>query len=56
LNPEVRAAVAAPDVHEKLVAMGNDVLGKSLEELAKTVAKEIAKWRKPVADRDIKCG
>ena len=43
-------------MREKLIAMGNDVLEKSLEELAKTVANEMAKWHKPVADRDIKCG
>lgn len=54
LNREVRAAVAAPDVREKLVAMGNDVLGSSPEELAETVVAEVAKWRKLVADRDIK--
>jgi tripartite-type tricarboxylate transporter receptor subunit TctC len=54
LNREVRAAVAAPDVREKLIAMGNEVLGSSPEELAETVANEVTKWRKLVADRDIK--
>jgi tripartite-type tricarboxylate transporter receptor subunit TctC len=46
--------VAAPDVREKLIAMGNEVLGSSPEELAETVANEVTKWRKLVADRDIK--
>lgn len=54
LNKEIRAALAAPDVREKLVTMGNDVVGSSPEELGATVAAEVDKWKRLVAARDIR--
>ena len=54
LNREVRAALAVPEVRDKLVGLGNEVVGSSPEELGETVAAEVAKWRKLVAAKDIK--
>ena len=49
-----RAALAVPEVREKLVGLGNEVVGSSPEELGETVSAEVAKWRKLVAAKDIK--
>lgn len=44
LNREVRAALAAPDVQERLVGAGTDPVGSTPQELQRFVDAEVAKW------------
>lgn len=44
LNREVKAAIAQPDVRERLVSAATDPIGSSAEELRKFTADEVAKW------------
>ena len=44
LNREVKAAIAQPDVRERLVSAATDPVGSSAEELRRFTAEEVAKW------------
>jgi tripartite-type tricarboxylate transporter receptor subunit TctC len=48
LNKEIRAAMAAPDVAERFIALGLEPVTSSPEEFSAFVKSEIAKWRKVV--------
>jgi tripartite-type tricarboxylate transporter receptor subunit TctC len=54
LNREINEALALPEIREKLAALGTEVVGGTPEALADTVAKELAKWRDVVRDRNLK--
>ena len=44
LNAEIRKAIAAPDVREKLVAQGFTVVGSTPEELGKSTKEQLARY------------
>jgi len=54
LNAELRAAIAAPDVSERLVALGLDPGTSSPEEFTAFVRDEIGKWAKVVKAAGLK--
>jgi tripartite-type tricarboxylate transporter receptor subunit TctC len=54
LHREAVKALAMPDVREKLVAMGNEVVGSTPEAFGQQIAAEVAKWQKLVRERDLK--
>jgi hypothetical protein len=41
-------------VREKLVAMGNEIVGNTPEQFGEQIATEVAKWLKLARDRDLK--
>jgi len=47
-------ALRAPELHDKLVDLGLDVIGNSPEEFAATVAADVPKWAKVIKDAGIK--
>ena len=54
LNREIVKVLQAPDVKEKLAAMGADVIGNSPEEFALVIRAEIPKWQKVVRESGAK--
>ena len=44
LNREVRAAIAAPDVRERLTGAATDPVGSSPDQLRSFTSDEVAKW------------
>jgi tripartite-type tricarboxylate transporter receptor subunit TctC len=50
LNAEVRSLVAAPDVRERLAALGAEPSAKAPDQFARYVQEEIWKWAKVVKD------
>jgi tripartite-type tricarboxylate transporter receptor subunit TctC len=50
INADVGAALAAPDVKDRLASSGADPAPSTPEELGKLVREEIAKWAKVVAE------
>lgn len=48
LNTEIRAAIAAPDVAERFIALGLEPATSSPEEFSEFVKTEIDKWAKVV--------
>ena len=54
LHGEVVRVLAAPDVRERLINDGAEVIGNSPEEFAAYMASETTKWAKVARDADIK--
>jgi tripartite-type tricarboxylate transporter receptor subunit TctC len=54
VNADIAAALAAPDVKERLASSGADPAPTSPEELGKLVRDEVAKWARVVADSGAK--
>ena len=54
LNEEVNRALLAPEIRERLAAVGAEPGGGSPELLAQTVAAEVAKWTRLVRDRNLR--
>jgi tripartite-type tricarboxylate transporter receptor subunit TctC len=54
LNREINKALAQPDIRDRLVALGNEVVGGPPSVLAATMAREAPLWKKVVDDRNIK--
>jgi tripartite-type tricarboxylate transporter receptor subunit TctC len=55
-NKEANRILQQPDVKEKMTQTGLDVLGGSPADLRKTMASDIAKWKKVVTTAGIKMG
>lgn len=54
LNKALNAAVADPEVKEKLLAQGSEAVGGTPAQLARTVSTELLKWAKLAKDVNIK--
>jgi len=54
LNLEIGSAVTAPEVRERLAALGAEPSVKAPEEFSRYVRQEIAKWAKVVKDSGAK--
>ncbi len=54
LNQAMNAAIADPEVKEKLLAQGSEAVGGSPEVLTRTVKTELAKWAKLTKEANIK--
>jgi tripartite-type tricarboxylate transporter receptor subunit TctC len=54
LHRELVRAQKQPDLHERLLNRGYEVVGGSPEELADEVVREIAKWQRVVRERNLK--
>jgi tripartite-type tricarboxylate transporter receptor subunit TctC len=54
LNKAMNAAIADPDVKEKLLAQGSEGVGGAPELLTRTVKAELGKWAKLAKDANIK--
>lgn len=48
LNRELRAVLEAPEVKDKLQAMGNEVRSGSPEDMRGMVASEISRWKRVI--------
>jgi tripartite-type tricarboxylate transporter receptor subunit TctC len=48
LNNEIRAAISAPDVSERLIAIGLEPVMSDANEFSEFVKTEITKWSKVV--------
>ena len=55
-NKEANRILQQPDVKEKMTATGLDVIGGSPDDLRKTIAADIAKWKKVVKTANIQIG
>ncbi len=55
-NKEANRILQQPDVKEKMTVTGLDVVGGTPAELRKTIASDIANWKKVVKTADIKLG
>ena len=53
LHGEVVKALALPDVRNRLIGLGNEVIGSTPEAFAKAVADEVAKWQKLVREKSM---
>ncbi len=51
LNREANAALAMPEVRERLAALGTEVVGGTPQDLAATIAAEVDKWARLVRER-----
>ena len=54
MNREVNRAIALPEVRERLAGLGAEVVGGSPEALAAAIDSEVGRWRRLVADRQLK--
>lgn len=54
LNREIAAIIAAPDFHQRMAAIGVDVVGTTAPAYGKTISDDYAKWGKVVAAAGIK--
>ena len=54
VNREVKAVLALPDVKERLVAVGADIVASSPQEFRTFIAAEAARWAKVIRDAGIK--
>jgi tripartite-type tricarboxylate transporter receptor subunit TctC len=54
LNSEINKALALPEVRDRLVGLGNEIVGGAPSVLAETMARETPLWGKVVRDRNIK--
>jgi tripartite-type tricarboxylate transporter receptor subunit TctC len=54
LNSEISQAIALPDMHERFVAQGIDLLSSTPEQFGALIKSEVVKWRKVVRDAGAK--
>ena len=54
LNREIAGIIATPGFHQRMAAIGVDVLGTTLAAYAKIISDDYAKWGKVVAAAGIK--
>jgi tripartite-type tricarboxylate transporter receptor subunit TctC len=54
LHAEIVRALNAPDVKDKLLAMGSDPIGSTPEEFATYIREEFARWSKVIKDNNIR--
>src|SRR5262249_16477977 len=54
LNREIAAIIATPGFHQRMAAIGVDVVGTTPAQYAKTISDDYAKWGKVVAAAGIK--
>ena len=54
LNTEIVAAVAQPDVKERLASQGVDARSSTPEEFARLIASDLQRWGKVVARAGVK--
>ncbi len=54
LHRELVRVLAQADVREKLIAMGNEIVGNSPEQFALQIEDEVARWQKLARDRGLK--
>ncbi len=54
VNGDIAAALATPDMKERLAASGADPAPTTPEDLGRLVREEVAKWSKVVADSGAK--
>jgi tripartite-type tricarboxylate transporter receptor subunit TctC len=54
LNREIAGIIAAPDFHQRMAAIGVDVVGTTAAAYAKIISDDYAKWGKVVAAAGIK--
>ena len=54
LNAEVNSILQAPDVRDRLTALGTEPTGGTPEQFAETIKADIARWAKVVADAGIR--
>ncbi|HYD56811.1 MAG TPA: tripartite tricarboxylate transporter substrate binding protein [Burkholderiales bacterium] len=54
LNAEINKALALPEVRERLVQLGNEVVGGPPSVLAETIAREMPLWTKVMRERNLK--
>jgi tripartite-type tricarboxylate transporter receptor subunit TctC len=55
-NKEANRILQQPDVKEKMTTTGLDVVGGTPEGLRKTIASDIARWKKVVKTANIQLG
>ena len=48
LSDEIRRALAAPDIQERMLRLGLDARGSTPEEMRDRIAKDIVKWREVI--------
>ncbi len=53
LNAEIRRAAASPDVHDKLTAVGNEVVTGTPEAFQQLVRDEIVRWAKVIKEAGV---
>ena len=53
LNAEIRRAAASPDVHDKLTAVGNEVVTGTPEAFQQLVRDETVRWAKVIKDAGV---
>jgi tripartite-type tricarboxylate transporter receptor subunit TctC len=54
LNSELKKAVEAPEVHQRLSGDGAEPVGGTPDHFQKHLAAEMAKWRKVIRDASIR--
>jgi tripartite-type tricarboxylate transporter receptor subunit TctC len=54
LHEHVMKALAAPDVRERMIALGFDIVGNTPEQFAAQVKNDIGRWGKVIRDAGIK--
>ena len=54
LHRELVRVLAQADVREKLIALGNEIVGNTPEQFALQIADEVARWQKLARDRRLK--
>jgi len=54
LNREIGAIIATPDFHQRMAAIGLDVVGTTPQAYAKIISDDYAKWGKVVTAAGIK--
>lgn len=54
LNREVNRALQMPDVRERLIALGTEIVGGTPAQLSAAISSEVQKWSKLVKERNLK--
>jgi tripartite-type tricarboxylate transporter receptor subunit TctC len=54
IEADVRAALAAPDVHAKLESIGMDIRGGASDEMRHLLAADLVKWDKLVKEKNLR--
>jgi len=54
MNDEVRKVLVLPDIKDKLIALGADIVGGSSEEFSAFIRTETARWAKVIKEAGIK--